>query len=139
MKFLHFRNLDASLLLKLVNTILGIKGNSFSEFPCFLSVPSTFALQLERWLDKTEQPHHKQKAELWACYSFSHSKPFFTPITCGWRLQFSKEKCTLEMMSPCFNNMKYLIFPMLLGLCNPIYLPLVQFKFPRGFNIEMIC
>lgn len=41
------------------------------------------------------------------------------------------------MMSPCLNNMKYLIFLILLGLYKPIYLPLVQFKFASRFNREI--
>ena len=41
------------------------------------------------------------------------------------------------MMSPCFSNMKYLIFPMLLELYKPIYLPPVQLKFASRFNIEI--
>lgn len=41
------------------------------------------------------------------------------------------------MMSPCLNNMNFFIFPMLLGLYKPIYLPLVQFTFASRFNIEI--
>lgn len=64
------------------------------------------------------------------------NKSFYLSLVDG-TFNFLEKKRTSGMMSPCFNDMNYLILPMLLGLYKPICLPLVQFKFASRLNIKM--